>query len=316
MQLSLEERVQLGMLKAQGKGIREIGRILDRDPSTISRELRRYSAFGREIHYSPLSFHQHAEMVKKLSRKKNPTKNPDIFKYVDEKLKTGWSPEQISGRIGIDHPGWSICFETIYKHVYGNLDLIDCLSRRHIFRKPRSKGPRPQRSLIPYRLSLDCRSQKINERKEFGHWESDTIVCGESVESINNLVERKSRLTLLTKIPDMKPATTKNVIQMQLGQIKGLGRKSITYDNGFENREHHLINRKFRMQSYFCNPYHSWEKGTVENTNGLVRRFIPKKMNLALVTQKDLDRIQELLNNRPRKCLGYKTPHEVFNQFL
>lgn len=315
--LSLEDRVKIRILLAERKSLREIGVLLKRDVSTISREIKRCRKMVRDNEYDPLKANKQARDATINSRSLNSKKNPEILKYVEEKLHLGWSPEQISGRLSIEHPQLHICHETVYRYLYREKrSLIGLLPRKHRKRQTRANRIYNTRKMIPDRISIDLRPQSIEQRNHYGHWESDSMVCGQSVVSINTLVERKSRFTLLKRLENLKPQTTALAVMANMNDIKANGRKTITYDNGIENKDHALVNHRYQMKSYFCNPYHSWEKGTVENTNGLVRRYIPKKTNLALITQNDLNIIQNNLNHRPRKCLKYKTPLEVFNHYL
>lgn len=242
-------------------------------------------------------------------------KTAQLREIVEERLKLGWSPEQISGSLKLQ--GKYISHEAIYKYVYDERrDLIGLLARRHKQRYHKNAFRKRQKSHIPNRIAIDARGKIIDNRREYGHWESDSIVSSKSVVSLNVLVERKSRLVKLQRLSDKKAHSTAAGILKSLQNIPITLRKSITYDNGFENVNHEKINYKLGSKSYFCQPYHSWEKGTVENTNGLIRRFIPKNMDLKLVSFENLLIIENQLNNRPRKCLGFHTPNEIFNKQL
>lgn len=313
--LSLKEREQMAILHARGYSIREIGFKLGRSHSTISREFKRGSFNPDPKYYSPC----HGDFVSRYNRQKagRPRKmeDPAIKNYVVPLIKRGWSPEIISGRIGEDLPGYEISHETIYRYVYaGGLDLTGYLVRRQPFRKPKGNGRK--RHKIPNRLAIDLRPKGINERKVPGHWESDTLVGAHHSLGINVLVERKSRYMMMSRLPDATSRSTSQAIINRLSSLPGLLRRSLTYDNGSENARHEEINETLKSRSYFCNPYHSWEKGTVENTNGLIRRYLPKKTDFSLLTDEHIRYIESELNNRPKKCLEYKTPNEVFNSLL
>jgi IS30 family transposase len=316
--LTLEEREDLWLYRSHGKSLREIGKLMGRSHGSLSRELRRYSS---PKHYTPCTNHSIAMTLKRCcGRKKVLAANSDIMEYVESKIKLGWSPEIISGRIVIDKPGSSISHETIYKYIYKHRwsSLSGFLPRRHIERKVQKHyGRNKQRSKIPNRLSIDKRPNIINKRKEHGHWESDILLNRINVpDSIHVMVERKSRYVQLNRIQDRTALTMALSVITKLSQYDSTFRRSITYDNGSENIKHEDINRMLGTISYFCNPYHSWEKGSVENTNGLIRRYISKKMDLRLVTDDDVKYIENQLNDRPKKILNYKTPREVFNSFL
>jgi IS30 family transposase len=253
---------------------------------------------------------------RRAGRKKS-MRNELIREYVNEKIREGWSPEQISSRLSIDHPGLSVSHETIYHYIYDEADyLVGYLAKRHKFRRKKKPYRREKKSKILNRISIDRRPEVINERVEFGHWESDSIVSSKSDVALNVLLERVSRKVKITRLINRKSATTAEAILERFRYLPSDTRKSITYDNGSENCRHEKISEILGIIAYFCNPYHSWEKGGVENVNGLIRRYVPKKMDLSKLTEKDIRYVENQLNNRPKKCLGYRTPNEVFNSFL
>jgi IS30 family transposase len=312
--LTLFERERIGVYRAQGKTGREIARLLNRSHTTINRELKR----NREPHpmmkgYIGCLAHQQSIARKKDAGKRPRLKHECIRTYVEEKLQIGWSPEQIAHRLGIDYPGSHISHEAIYQYIYSDLRVgIQYLARRHPKRYARDRIRKRHKPAILNRVDITLRPAVINERKEGGHWESDSVESDQSLVSINVLYERVSRLLKLTLMANKKAETNKTAIISQLKNLPLEARKSLTYDNGPENYLHEEINHLLGTQSYFCQPYHSWEKGGVENSNGLLRRFLPKKTDLGSITQEELNSIEMLLNNRPRKCLGFKTPNEVF----
>lgn len=312
--LTLLERERIGIYKSQGKSGHEIGRLLNRSHTTINRELKRNrfpSAMMRG--YIGHLANEQAKNRKQESGKRNRLKSEFIRLYTQEKLVLGWSPEQIAHRIGIDFPGESICHEAIYQYIYFEWKVgITYLARRHPKRYLKNRIRKRHKPPIQNRVGIELRPIEINERKEGGHWESDSVESDQSLVSINVLYERVSRLINLTKIPDKRAETNKNAIISRLQNLPSIARKSLTYDNGPENYFHEEVNKILGTNSYFCQPYHSWEKGGVENSNGLLRRFLPKKTDLAGITEEELKTIENLLNNRPRKCLNYKTPKEVF----
>lgn len=184
------------------------------------------------------------------------------------------------------------------------------MARKHTHR--RTKLPyrsKPER--IKNRVSLALRPPEANDRCEVGHWESDSVVGADRKRALNVLVERKTRLTHITLLTAKTAEATQKAIVKRLKNYPNEMKQSITYDNGTENTLHTLINKKLATKSFFCEPYHSWEKGTVEQTNGLIRRIFPKGTDFNNVTSADINRVEKLLNNRPRKCLNFKTPYEV-----
>jgi IS30 family transposase len=221
----------------------------------------------------------------------------------------GWSPELVAGRIGIDKPGLSISHEAIYQYIYAEKrNLIENLPMKRWSRKRRGYSRRHHKVLIPNRRDISLRPAVVAERTEIGHWEADSAISRASKAALNVLSERVSRLTLLTKLSRKTAEETSRAITERLKCLPPRWRKSITYDNGLENTEHDKTDAVLKTESYFCAPYHSWEKGTVENSIGLVRRWLPKKTDLEKVPDDKIVEIESWLNNRPRKCLGYRTP--------
>ena len=314
-QLSLEERERLSILKAEGRGPSEIGRFLGRDRKTIERELVRNAPPVHQGYYLPHKAHERAKGRKQAAGQREWLKSPELQRHVEELLKEGCSPELIAGRLKQEVQPSTASHESIYRWVYEKRpDLIGYLTRRHKQRHKKGHSRKHRKSHIPNRISLSERSEAANQREEFGHWEADAMVSSASKVAAQVLVERKSRYLKLTQVKQKTASQTRTVINRRLAQYPQGVRLSITYDNGSENTEHERVNKVLGTRSYFCAPYHSWEKGTVENTIGLVRRFIPKRMNLAKLTKADIRFVEKRLNNRPRKCLGFQTPAEVFNQ--
>ncbi|MFA5810977.1 MAG: IS30 family transposase [bacterium] len=314
-QLSLEEREKLSILKAEGRGPSEIGRLLGRDRKTIRRELIRNAPPVHQGYYLPHKAHERAKGRKRTAGQREWLKNSKLQRHIEKMLKAGWSPELIAGRLKQKVRSSTASHESIYRWVYEKRpDLIGCLPRRHKQRHKKGHSRKHRKSHIPNRISLAERPEAADQRKEFGHWEADAMVSRASKAAAQVLVERKSRYLKLTRVRQKTASQTRAVINRRLAQYPQSVRRSITYDNGSENTEHERVNDVLGTRSYFCAPYHSWEKGTVENTIGLVRRFIPKRMDLAKLAKEDIRFVERRLNNRPRKCLGFQTPTEVFNQ--
>jgi IS30 family transposase len=228
-------------------------------------------------------------------------------------LTKGWSPELIAGRLQRIRPELpSITYEAIYQWIYAERpDLVGYLARAHPKRKRRWK--RSTRKIrIPDRVSIRQRPVEINDRVHPGHWETDLVV-GAGRAALQVAHERQTRYTRLQKIPNKSAAESRQALQTILGALPPALRRSITYDNGPENAEHQLLNQRLGMRSWFCEPYHSWEKAQVENTNGLIRRFIPKRMNLDQLPDSEIQKVETWLNERPKKVLDYRTPSEALN---
>ena len=312
--LSIEERDVIAVMLAQGKSRREIGRSLGRCHSTICREIENNAPPINKGYYLAHKAHERAVVRRTESHRRVRLKNARIRSYVTDKLKTGWSPEQIAGRISVENPGQRIGYEAIYQYIYeGAPELIGYLARGHRKRYPRGHSRKHRRSHIPERVPLDERPADAEERKTIGHWEGDTMVSRKSLAALQVLVERKSRYAKITKLNRRTARDMRNAAVRRLGMLPARARRTLTLDNGSENTEHLGITRVIGTKTYFCAPFHSWEKGTVENTVGLVRRFFPKKTDFSSISRYQIKTVESLLNNRPRKCLKYATPIEVLS---
>lgn len=207
-----------------------------------------------------------------------------------------------------------VSHEAIYQYIYKEApELTESLPRKH--KKRRKKIPyRKKLSNISDKTMISDRPENINNRSEYGHWESDTIESSDRKSGLNVLVERASRMAHITKLDSKKSIDTQKAIQNRLLNHPSELVQSITYDNGSENANHLKVNKALGANSYFCLPYHSWEKGAVEQINSLIRRYIPKKTDISQISGIEIYKIEKLLNNRPRKCLDYKTPYEAFRE--
>jgi transposase, IS30 family len=313
-QLTSDERDLIAVHHANGFSLSEIAKMLNRNKSTISRELTRNSASSSKIYLSSQA-HKRAKRRKKLAATKEELKCHKIRNFVANKLKEGWSPELIAGTLASDPSNLKISHESIYLYIYKKQpDLVQYLVRSHKKRFKRIPRTNKKNNRIPNRIFIDQRPEEINNRSEFGHWESDTAVSRQSKTGLAVSVERISKLVKIKKIRQNKAEIFSKAIVGRMKSLPPGARRSITYDNGPENTQHEFINEQLNTDSYFCNPYHSWEKGSVENIIGLIRRFFPKKTDFAKITHKRIKEVEFLLNNRPRKCLNFKTPQEVFSR--
>lgn len=316
--ISGDERDQIAHWHSQGLTLSEIAQRLGRNKSSISREIQRNKSPVYDVY---LGHKAQVRSVERASRthQRPRLKQAPIRRYVRCKLGLGWSPEQIAGRLPIDQPGLRISTEAIYQYVYDprvrtEEDLVPLLTRSHTKRQQKGRRKTHKSSHIPHRIDILKRPEHIADRKQFGHWESDAAVSRQSTGAINVTCERKSRYTVITKMRRKTARATRQSVTRALKPLPRKARRTLTYDNGSENVEHDTTNDQLGTRSYFCQPYHSWEKGTVENTIGLIRRQFPKKTDFAKVSQSELTNFQHRLNNRPRKCLSFKTPNEVFNR--
>ena len=315
--LTKSERVLIASWKNKGVSNKRIAKLLGRNISTIGREINRNKF--QDV-YEPLHAQGLAEKRKLLAwGAKEPLKSKKIYSYTLDKLRSGWSPEQIAGRLKkVEHKtdsSWHICHETIYDFVYkpSNKDkkLWHYLRRKQGRR--RSKGGRKVRRIrIPDRISIHDRPKIIEKRIEVGHWEGDSVVGRYRKSGIHTEYER---VTSLTRIERLTAVNSEETIKAQLlifSKLPKSLRKSDTLDNGSEMVKHKELTIKLGMQTYFADPYSSWQRGSNEYHNGLLRRYFPKKTDFTKVTQKDIDECVWEINNRPRKCLGFYTANEVF----
>lgn len=309
-QLSGEERDRLSLLKVQGKSLRVIAEVIGRDVSTISRELKRNA---RPFHGDYLA-HRAQELAdarKAVGHERERLRKPGLKKFVRRMLRNGWSPERISGRLKLLGRE-SISHEAIYSWVYADSrDLVPFFARAHRRRLRHGYTKKRLTSYIPSRTPISQRPENVQLREEPGHWECDTIIGQNNASALRILVERKTRYTHLNKLPEKTATFMRQSITRVLGRYPKHLRRTITYDNGCENVQHLETNRRLGTASYFCAPMHSWEKGSVENVAGLVRRWLPKKTDFKIVSKNQVKKTERWLNTLPRKCLGFKTPTEA-----
>lgn len=329
-QLTLSEREQLFVWHEAEVSMREIGRRLHRDVGTISRELKRNaSGKGKRSHeyftfrYRASKAHEKAVARGRKQRQKAPLKCFDISLYVRQHLRAPyyWTPEEIAGRLPLEHPGWTIDDETIYRYIYGEQQRWMKLwvhLRHHRKRRMKHHGRKVKGcGRLPTALSIEERPVAANSRQEEGHWETDNIGTIKTDKTgISASVERKSRVIRLRKLKDGKAKTKRKILVAQMKKEALQMRKTMTIDRGPENSDHEAFTTQTQMPVYACNAYHSWEKGSIENSIGRSRFFIPKGTSVDHLTEKDLIRIETIMNNTPRKILGYLTPNEVYEKIL
>lgn len=320
-QLSLDERDTIARLWARRCSRTEIATRLQRSKATISRELHRNGSRMRGL-YGAAQAQQRARIRKQNAGRRERLKNPSIRSYVRRQLRNRWSPELIAGRLRkLPNKPQRICKESIYRYIYDpkirhQENLVPFLVRAHKRRLPRGHRHTHRNLHIPERKSILDRPASVERRRQVGHWENDSVIARASRAAVNVLVERRTRMTKLSRLQRRTAHETSKAITRTLSHLPPKMRRTITYDNGSENVEHVRTNHQLNISSYFCQPYHSYEKGTVENTIGLVRRFYPKKTNFDHVTVKELKRVERWLNNRPRKILNYATPLEMYRRIV
>ena len=291
---------------------------MGRSHTSLSRELERNSGGPDPVkHYSVEFAERQAKFKRYKAGRKKRLSDPLIRECVLDGLKSKLSPNIVSGILRQVSPELSVCHETIYQYIYQEcpLEIVNYLPTKRLFRKKR--GPKRKKGTLRdlQKTCITERDEVINTRKDPGHWESDSIVSKQSKVSLNVAIERKSRFVQITKIADTTAQATYDALSNRLSKHGNTKVKSITFDNGTENAKYKDLEDSLGIESYFCLPYHSWEKGAVENVNKMIRKFIPKKTDISKVSIETIHKIEDYLNHRPRKILDYQSPYEVFNSF-
>lgn len=305
------ERLEISILLKKEYSHHDIARELGCSQSSVSREIKRNRVRKR---YDPRQARVKARQRRRYSKYQGMKvrEHPALQIFIIKKMKEGWTPDEIAGRLKSGRRSFpSISAKGIYKWLYSVYGQKYCPLLCSQQLKPKKRRPKTERSMIPNRRGIEKRPEEANNRTEYGHAETDTAVSGKRHDSRHALAvlhERKARYVRLRKIPNMKPTSMTRALKRM---AKDLTLRTITYDNGIENRDHETVAAALKVQTYFCNPYHSWEKGGVENTIGRIRRYLPKGSNLADYSDADIARIEHWLNHTPRKCLNWKTPYEI-----
>ena len=310
-----EERRFIYRWRQEGLCLREVGRRLGRAASSVCREILRNTG-GRG--YRPKQAHVTAQAQ---ARRPGPRRFTEAVRIdAEARLKDGWTPDIIGNRARLDGRAW-VCKETIYKHIYadakagGKLWMNLPRSRRKRHRRcPRQEGR--GRGRIPNQRRIDTRPAEVETRQTVGHWEGDLINGAHETGNLITLVERSTRFTLVGRTDSKEAEEVTRGICAQFETLPQVVRLSLTLDNGKEFARHETLARTTHMDVFFAKPYHSWERGTNENTNGLIRRLHPKKSSFADIGRAELKPIDTYLNDRPRKCLGWMTPREKMTAFL
>ena len=318
LHLSSEERYVISHLVLYGLSRREIGRRLQRHHTTVSREIKRNRpTYADDAVYCYDAGQFYADQRKRKAHHYIRQSKPKLVRYVQCKLKQDWSPEEIAGRLIRDYPNserMRISHETIYQWIYADAinggDLYTHL-RRHHKRRRKQRRYGCLRGLIPGRISIRKRPKAVENRKRFGDWEGDTVEGAKGSGAIASHVERKSRYLVAAKLCNKSASTMTTATVKAFRGIPELMRKTLTVDNGKEFAQFKRIEDQTGLSIYFADPYSAWQRGSNENTNGLLRQYLPKGSNFKKISDKDLALIVKKLNHRPRKCLNYQTPDEV-----
>lgn len=304
-----------------GKSHRAIAKLLGRDPSVINREVIRNT--GDFLPYTADSAQRMANRRERERTQKKLEKDNVLKDYVVKQLKEDLSPEQIAGRLKTKPPknlvGKTLCHETIYQYIYeggGRFEYLYPHLRRGKPRRQKHRARKPHKTSILERVSIHDRSEEVEKKMTYGHWESDTMICKKQKDVVSVQYERKAQLARIHKVADKSANETEIAIRETIESLPQYLFKTMTFDNGGEGACHVKLRNDYMLQTYFCDAYASWQKGGVENINGLIRQYIPKNANLSQMTNREIYDIQEKLNNRPRKNLGYLTPNEVISLHL
>jgi len=317
-QITLEERYTLAELRRQHLSNAEIARRMGRHPSTISRELRRNAA-RHDGAYRASGAQERTNARRSRTRRWSKLSSRE-WMLVEGLLAEGLSPDQISGSLGRDGK-LRVSHETIYQYVWADKhaggQLYACL-RQHTKRRRKRYATKERRGRVAGKRHITDRPVAANERREFGHWEIDTV-HGSGRDSVVTLVERRTGVVLIGKLPNLSAAALNKRVLLMIRRFErthGRSFKTVTADNGTEFHSYRTIERKAGLEFYFATPYHSWERGTNENTNGLIRQYLPKRTSLASLSQAQCNAIAQRLNQRPRKRYAYATPLEQLQEIL
>ena len=313
--VTAEERTLIYRWLQEGEAQSEIARRLGKDPGSISREISRNTGLRG---YRPKQAH---EMAQAQAKRAGPRRFTDEVRIdAEARIKEGWTPAIISGRARLEGRPW-VCAETIYQHIYADAKVGGALWKNlpRAKRKRRRRCPRQDgrgRGQIPNQRRIDTRPAEVETRLTIGHWEGDLINGANGTGNLATAVERCTRFTLVERTDSKEAEEVTETICAMFEPLPQESRQSLTLDNGKEFARHEDIARDTVMDVFFAHPYHSWERGTNENTNGLIRRLYPKKSSFAGIGRAEIRRIDSFLNDRPRKCLGWSTPREKMAAFL
>jgi transposase, IS30 family len=318
------EREEISRFIASKCSIRKIAQSLNRPPSTISREINRYGILEQK-YYRAIFAQQHSNKMRhKLRGNRKLDINILLRKVVLYYIAKNWSPEQIAKRLIILYPNdmiMRVSHETIYSYLYilprGALkrEIVSSLRQHHLHRRKKNKD-RQETGSIADHLSIEERPKEVADRIIPGHWEGDMIVGCRHASAIGTLVERTTRMTFIVKLENQDAMTIRKAFAEEFRQLpKGL-KRTLTYDQGFEMAQHKLFSKETDIIVYFAHPSSPWERGTNENTNGLIRQYFPKGTDFSKISRDRLKEVQDELNDRPRKALGFYTPHEKFSEVL
>lgn len=322
--LSLDERRMIARMLQAKMPKSQIAQMLGRDRSTITREIRRNWWHDTDVPQADGYWHMTAQSQadRRRSRRRKLERLPELRAEVIRCLQEGWSPEQIAGRLRIETAApHKLCHETIYRYVYSaegqSEQLARLLPERRRKRKPRY-ARKPRNRIFPAETSIHNRPSEIDTRSQFGNWEGDLMIFerahGEA--NVATLIERKTRYTVLLRNNDRKSRPLMSRMIHEMSPLPAEARRSITFDRGFEFSHWGELESGMGTKAWFCDPHAPWQKGSVENMNRRIRRYLPRDTALLQISPQEMREIGRRLNATPRKCLGYRTPTEAFRDEL
>lgn len=314
---SIEEREIIAIRLAEEENPTDIGKELGRHHSSVIAEIRRNSVRGT---YYPARAQARADTRRSESKSPWRMEDPKVIEYVKERLKLRWSPEQISGRMKKDHPddeSMRVSHQTIYHWIYDgepNGGAWRAFLRQSGKKRRKRYGTSEKRGQLKNRVDIDQRPAEVDLKQRIGDWEGDTVEGAKGSGYLATMVDRKTQYLVVGHSKTKQARTVRRVIERSFRRHGDLPCETITLDNGKEFAEHEKLGENLDADVYFAKPYHSWERGLNENTNGLLRQYFPKGMDFSKIASSQLKKVETELNNRPRKTLNYRTPREVMQE--
>lgn len=316
--LTFFDRQQLEFWFKTRKSLRAIAQIVRRDHTVLVRELKR-NDYGDRKKYRADVAQRMFDRRRHKQRRGKLDKYPELKEKVVNGLKNEWSPDVIAGKLKTAGEKQTISHESIYHYIYnkdGRFEGLYRYLRQGKFKRQRRYSRKTSKLGIPERKSIHLRPWYVDERERYGDWESDSVIFSKQKTALSVQSERKSKLIRMHKVENKTAEETLNALIRTVESLPNELFKTFTFDNGTENVKHIEIKKEYGLETYFCDPFSSWQKGGVENANKLIRHYLPRKTDLSKLSDRDIYEIQEKLNNRPRRCLGYLSPNEIINKVV
>lgn len=317
-ELNLYDRQKLQYWLRTRQSLRKIARLMRKDHSVLSREIRRNGSYGRRGYRADTAERLFLKRKHKQHKGKL-DKYPELKEYVVAGLKKEWSPDVIAGKLKKETLLPTISHESIYHYIYnkeGRWEGLYKYLRQGRNKRQKRYARKTNKLPITERKSIHERPEYIDQRERYGDWESDSVIFSKQKIALSVQLERKSKLIRMHKVANKSAEETTNALVRTIESLPIELFQTFTFDNGGENAKHTDIKKEYNVETYFCDPFASWQKGGVENANKLIRQYLPRNTNLDKLTDRDIYELQERLNNRPRKCLNYLSPNEVINKVV